>query len=337
MGILSAGIVGDCLLALTTKPSNILEFQESKSAERDADILAVANNTQKCANDIYALLGHMWSLQQKSSSNLLTLGPDAGVQVSHVPLPKAGSGPDAASALLLVEPYIQPTMTDDFAASASRMKVDGLVIRKLRTWLSNSDDPAPLSSSRLWLFGPKSTTLSAIVFDTARKRRRAAVAYPCRHVDRAGNEVTEEMSLVGLVYSFIYQLLQQLPKESESTLDGWTGGKDLAGLDGTFDSVGQAIGLIESLLKIVPKCVCVVDGFQHLGHTQDVFVREQLDSLLNVFEGQGSASGKLLLTSSGPTQFLADFEEGLLDRLNVSKYADTGRFVLSVELMGVEW
>jgi hypothetical protein len=260
------------------------------------------------------------------------------VQVSNEPPPKSGSAltnPEVASALLLVEPYIQPTMTDDFAADASRMKVDGLLIRKLGIWLSS--DQSSSSSSRLWLFGPRATTLSAIVFDAARKRHRAAVAYPCRHVDRAGNEMTEEKILVGLVYSFIYQLLQQLPKKSESNLDVWVSGKDLEGLDGSFDSVGQAIGLIESLLKNVQKCVCIVDGFQYLGHTQDEMVREHLESLLEMFQGKGDANGRLLLTSSGPTQFLANLDENLLDRLDVSKYVDSGRFILSMELMGVEW
>jgi hypothetical protein len=149
--------------------------------------------------------------------------------------------------------------------------------------------------------------------------------------------MTEEKILVGLVYSFIYQLLQQLPKKSESNLDVWVSGKDLEGLDGSFDSVGQAIDLIESLLENVQKCVCIIDGFQYLGHTQDEMVSGHLLSLLEMFQGKGDANGRLLLTSSGPTQFLANLEESLLDRLNVSKYVDSGRFILSVELMGVEW
>jgi hypothetical protein len=38
-----------------------------------------------------------------------------------------------AKAILLVQLDIQETMTDEFAAKANRMKVDGSVIRELRT------------------------------------------------------------------------------------------------------------------------------------------------------------------------------------------------------------
>jgi hypothetical protein len=308
----------------------VLEFHESKSAERDADILGAVNANSQGIGDLYRLLTHIWELQKKSGENLLALGPDAGVSKDS----SAESGepykltqPHIAEAILLVQPHIQGTMTKDFAAKANKMKVEGSVIRKLRTWLS---DPG---LSRLWLFGSKSTTLSAIVFDTARKRNRPVVAYPCRHISHAGCQNTEEDISVGLVYSFIYQLLQQLP--SDTVLDGWTRKEKFSVLDGTFDSVSDGIVLIKVLLKAVPDCCCIIDGFQNLGHSLDPRIKILLADLLALF--QEGRIGWLLLTSSGPSPLLASFDKSALDRLDISKLVDSGRFILAMELMSLPW
>jgi hypothetical protein len=264
----------------------VLEFQATKSAERDADILNVANTTAKGVNDIRSMLVHILGLWKKSNGNLLTLGPDAGIGNGTPPTGgHVAIGSSLASALSLVEPYVHTTMTDDFAAKTSRMKVEAVIIRKLKTWLAN---PA---RSRLWLYGTNSTTLSAAVFDTARKRHRPAVAYPCRHIGHNGKVVTEQELLVGLVYSLIYQFLQQLPEGTN--LDGWTGSPNLPGLDGASDSVPQAVLLLQSLLELLPQSVCIIDGFQLLGHTQDIRIREYLTAFLNLFvgsPGQGNAA-----------------------------------------------
>lgn len=195
----------------------MLEFHESKFAERDADILGAVNANSQGIGDIYRLLTHIWELQKKSGENLLALGPDAGASKDSSRESEESNEltqSHIAEAILLVQPFIQGTMTEDFVAKVNKMKVEGSVIRKLRIWLS---DP---NLSRLWVFGPKSTILSAVVFDTARKRNRPVVAYPYRHISHAGCQNTEEDILVGLVYSFIYQLLQQLPPAT--VLDGWT-------------------------------------------------------------------------------------------------------------------
>jgi hypothetical protein len=289
------------------------------------------NANSKGIEEIYELLTHMWALQQRSAGNLLIFGPDAGVG-KDVIMKKDESDDQTAesyisAALLLVKPHIQQTMTDDFAAKANKMKVEAIVIRKLRTWLSDA------TLSRLWLFGPKSTTLSAIVFDTARKRHRPVIAYPCRHINHAGVQNTEQDVLVGLVYSFIYQLLQQIPPGT--VLDGWTEKSKFAVLDGIIDSVSECIQLIKVLLRAAPGCCCIIDGFQNLGHSQDPKVKNSLDELLAVFPEEGS--GRLLITSSGPNPLLASVNRSILDRLDISKSVDSGRFVLSVELVSVAW
>lgn len=185
-----------------TLASNVLEFHESKSAERDVNILGVVNKNSRGIGEIYTLLTHMWELQQKSGGTLLAFGPDAGVGKDSPDKIDESSGVSTesqiAAAILLVEPHIQQTITEEFAAKANRMKVEGAVVRKIRTWLSDA------TLSRLWLFGPKSTTLNAIVFDTARKKYRPVATHSCRHINHVGVQDTEEDILVGLVYSFIY-------------------------------------------------------------------------------------------------------------------------------------
>ncbi|KAH6693383.1 hypothetical protein DL95DRAFT_448687 [Leptodontidium sp. 2 PMI_412] len=308
---------------------NVVEFHESKSAERDADILGAVNTSSEGIGEIYRLLTHMWELQQMSAGNLLKFGPDAGVgTISEVKAEETDEVVQShiSDAILLVQPHIQESMTEEFAGKASRMNVDGPVIRKLKTWLSEP------SLSRLWLFGPKSTTLSAIVFDTARKRHRPIAAYPCRHINHAGSQNTEEDILVGLVYSFIYQLLQQLLPGT--ILDGWTRKEKFAVLNGTLDSVSECILFIRVLLRAIPGCTCIIDGFHNLGHSEDLKIKSSLDDLLAVFE---EGVGRLLLTSSGPNPLLAGCDKGHLDRLDISKWVDAGRFVLSAELMSVTW
>lgn len=312
--------------------SAAIEFSESKSAERDADILNGVNSNTKGINDIYNLVKQIWSLQQMSAGILLTLGPDEGVIVTSAS--NADNDPTTsgiAAALLLVEPRVQPRMTDEFAADAKNIKVDGKIIRKLGAWLSDQ------SLSRLWLYGDKSTLVSAIVFNTARKRSRAAVAYPCRHLDHNGNPMTQENLLVGLVYSFIYQFLQQLP--ANTVLDGWNSDEQFAVLDGTFDSVSRAIELIGTIIRLVPNYVCIIDGLELLGHTEDPTIRNKLVSLRNVFQSQDDRCGRLLLTSSGPNPLLVGWvtETGVLDQLDVSGNIGSGRFSLSKELMSVAW
>jgi len=267
----------------------------------------------------------MWTLQEKSAGSLLILGPDAGVNNNPVPASKIDQF-DTAAALLLVQPHVQPAMTDEFAAQASKLRVQGTVVRKLKFWLS---DP---TASLLWIYGQKSTSLSAIVFEVVRQRNRPAVAYPCRHYNHVGEQATEEDLFVGLIYSIIYQLLQQLPQET--ILDGWTSKEKLGALDGTFSSVGSAIGFLSILLKSIPNCVCIIDGLQYLCHTEKLKVRETLGLLLKLFRAE---NGRLLLTSSGATSFLASLDESFLDRHNVSKDWDSGQFVLVTELMGVNW
>jgi hypothetical protein len=228
-----------------------------------------------------------------------------------------------------VKPFVQPNLLVHFATQISRMKVEGIVVRKLRAWLSDE----PESLSRLWFYGLKSSTVSAILFNTAKKRRRPVVAYPCRLINYEGRRITEEELLVGLVYSFIYQLLQQL--RPEPALTAWTSSEKCDRLDGTFLTLSDAVILIKSLVMIMPKGVYIIDGLQYLGHTENAKIREILSSLVEVFQGQGKNSGRLFVTSSGPNDFLAGFDDNFLGRFNISKHVDSGTFVLSKELLGV--
>jgi hypothetical protein len=77
----------------------------------------------------------MRELQESYAGNLLALDPILVDKESEM----KGAKPNevmqsyVAKAMLLVQPDIQETVTDEFAAKANRMKVDGSVIRKLRT------------------------------------------------------------------------------------------------------------------------------------------------------------------------------------------------------------
>lgn len=106
-------------------------------------------------------------------------------------------------------------------------------------------------------------------------------------------------------------------------------------LDETFNSVPECMLVIGVLLKATPECICIIDGFQNLGHSQGHKIKNILGDLLALFRGE--RTGQLLITSSGPNSFLASFDRSMLDRLDISKLVETGRFVLSAELIGVPW
>lgn len=106
-------------------------------------------------------------------------------------------------------------------------------------------------------------------------------------------------------------------------------------LDGTFEFISECLLLIRVLLKTVPGCCCIIDGFQNLGYPKDPRIKGSLDNLSAAF--QEEEVGRLLLASSGPNPLLASVDKSALDRLDISKLVNVGRFVLSVELMSVPW
>jgi hypothetical protein len=113
----------------------VLEFHGSKSVERDVDILRAVNANSDGVGEIYRLLTHMRELQESYAGNLLALDPILVDKESEMKGAKPNEVMQSyiAKAMLLVQPDIQETVTDEFAAKANRMKVDGSVIRKLRT------------------------------------------------------------------------------------------------------------------------------------------------------------------------------------------------------------
>lgn len=244
---------------------------------------------------------------------------------------------DIGSVLLRCGKYKQPNMSDQVAARVNNMKFDRVLVRTIDNWLKGESAP------RLWLYGRAASTVSATIFSTAFKRNRHIVAYSCRF-ESDGKLMDLEKRMIGLAYSALFQMLQQVSEQTGILLPTPT--VDVDKLDGTIDSVTIAIVLIKHILETIHDFVFIIDGFQYLAvdpsNAPSVKVQECVSSILDMFErdivreyvGMGP---RLLLTTAGNVPLIHKKDTKYLTRLFVDDHKDRGQFTLAHEMLGVEW
>jgi hypothetical protein len=139
-------------------------------------------------------------------------------------------------------------MNTKFSQRANSLKADNFVKNKFETWLAGKSRP------RLWLQGKSSSAISAIVYREAYERHRPIVAFACRHIGSAGEELSYEERLFKMVFSILFQLLHQFEEQNEIVV--------VTDVDGSFedlavsmDSMPLALKFMRNLLCLVPQCI----------------------------------------------------------------------------------
>lgn len=285
-----------------------------------------------------SILQYVTSADSKYPPGLLSIGPHDGVpQTTPSSNETSLVNFDVESALSHCGKYKQPNMTDQVAARVANMKVDRILVGTIDKWLKGASAP------RLWLYGRAASTVSATIFSTAFKRNRHIVAYSCRHI-KDGIPMDLEKRMIGLTYSFLFQMLQQVSEQASILLPA--AAVDVNNLDGTIGSVGIAIDLIKHILDTIHDFVFIIDGFQYLAidpsNTPSVQVQEHICSILGIFEMDIGREDiemgpRVLLTSAGNVPFIYKKDTKYLTRLFVDDHKDKGQFTLAYEMLGVQW
>ncbi|KAF2843762.1 hypothetical protein M501DRAFT_967532 [Patellaria atrata CBS 101060] len=182
------------------------------------------------------------------------------------------------------------------------------VVDALSSWIR-----AP-KSRRLWIFGSPASTMpstmagaTTAVIQSAHDLAIPCIAHACdRPARKPRRQTREEAGLIGLVYSFIRQLIAGLPDDFESEND--LGAERFEDLDGAVESWESALEVLETLLHLGnPLLLVLIDGLNMLDHGGGARYCEDLLSVLEDAMAWRTGSVKLLLTTAGASRTLRAF------------------------------
>ena len=146
----------------------------------------------------------------------------------------------------------------------SPVVMDHLIIYGLQQW------SVALTPQLLWIIGPSDYALPSNILSaamavvlTALKLDVPILSHFCA-LPPYGTPCREETGLIGLVYSLILQVLEQMTPEIGSGID--LGVSRFQGLDGSIESWDESLNLLTDLLHhfSLPLLLCVIDGLGRL-------------------------------------------------------------------------
>ncbi|KAI1408649.1 hypothetical protein F5Y13DRAFT_106702 [Hypoxylon sp. FL1857] len=309
--------------------------------ETDIKWLKAIFNELKLVKRIVAQgqLAHMDEHEKEEGPPLLHAGPDLGV-----PPAPTGPGLDRGSALSHLEGIAHEIMSTSLSTRVKGLCVDHHLKRKLTEWFTgktaNGETPAQPIPPRLWLYGDQAGTISATVYTAALDRRRPAIAFAGRH-SAGGQLLSAQERLFRMVYSLLFQLLQQLEDLSVFVVPGVD--KPFTDLDVSMQSMPLALEYLSYFLSILPECICIVDGWNFIANDAEPAVKEVLRSFLDIFEKApqpvddlGSRT-RLLLTSRGNSQMLQGLGKEFVDRFDSRNHVGNSGQKLYTALLGIDW
>ncbi|KAK3370470.1 hypothetical protein B0H63DRAFT_564625 [Podospora didyma] len=243
---------------------------------------------------------------------------------------------DKDSALTHLRDMAHEIMSPAMETRTRNLRADHQLKRKLTEWFGSGACPC------LWLYGDQSDTVSAIVYATALDRRRPAIAFSGRHTE-GGQQLTSENRFHKMVYSFLFQVLQQFDGISEPLV--------VTGVDGSFDeldlsmnSMPLALQYLGYFIHLLPECICIVDGWNFISNDAEPEVTALLRDFVGLFERPRPSADsseswhRLLLTSPGNNILLRGLGKGMVDSFDLKNHVDTtGGMRLRMTLLGMEW
>jgi hypothetical protein len=183
---------------------------------------------------------------------------------------------------------------------------------KSRTlWISSPHEPGGVMT------GPRAAALGTVA--AAWQAETPVMSFFCRRPKiselRPGMGM-EQVGLVSLVYSFIYQLLQ-FNREKDLELDE----RELATLNGTVDSWDINLKVLRKLLNQTPLVLfCIIDGLNDLEYGNGGMWCRQLLQVLKERQQQVGIDFNILFTTTGQSQVLPQYVE-FMDRAITTKRA----------------
>lgn len=190
----------------------------------------------------------------EKNGTLLRLGPEEGLPPSERNAAEAVEDnvvPTIQRACLNVDLVTYNIMSPAMTRRAATVKTDHVENNHIKFWLGGVSPPI------LWLSGDDAATISAVIARAAQEGRRPCVAVSNRPSSEMSSDHSVQERLFGMMYSILYQLLQEI--------DGY---KPLSGdqpipshdLDASIISMHLTLSYIRDIILLVPRCVVVVDA-----------------------------------------------------------------------------
>ncbi|EEU46694.1 uncharacterized protein NECHADRAFT_77328 [Fusarium vanettenii 77-13-4] len=273
------------------------------------------------------LLGLNQDEEEKGQVPLLHTGPELGISSP------AEHAPTVGSALSHLTSIAHEIMNPGLRARALNLRADHHVKNVFTSWYKGT------IPARLWLHGDQAGTVSAIAYMAARDQRRPTIAFSGRHA-AGGRLLTDKEKLYRMVYSLLFQLLQQL--EDIPTLAVTGVDRPFTDLQLSMESMPLALQYMGYFLSLLPECIVVVDGWQFISQDAGEQVKQTLKNFLDLFENPPENSGdgdwciRLLLTSPGDSSMLRELGQAFVHGFNLRGRLNTGA-KLYIILLGMDW
>ncbi|KAH7270920.1 hypothetical protein B0J15DRAFT_483697 [Fusarium solani] len=258
---------------------------------------------------------------------LLHTGPELGIPPAAEPEPTVGS------ALSHLTSIAREIMSPSLRTKVINLKADHHVKNVFTSWYKGAIPP------RLWLHGDQAGTVSAIAYIAARDQRRPTIAFSCRHA-ADGRLLSGEDRLFRMVYSLLFQLLQQL--EDIPTLAVTGVDRPFTDLQLSMESMPLALQYMRYFLSLLPECIVVVDGWHFISQDAGEHVKQTLKSFLDLFEKPQENAGdedwciRLLLTSPGNSSMLRELGQAYVHDFNLRGRLNTGAKLYTI-LLSMDW
>ncbi|KAI0116461.1 hypothetical protein GGR51DRAFT_501415 [Nemania sp. FL0031] len=234
-----------------------------------------------------------------------------------------------------LEPFITGNEGPSLVGGESFWLAEEDVLPKLRTWMVENE-----ASRTLWVSSPydaegemTSARAAALAVATAAwQAETPLISHFCqrpRPSELRARMSIEQVGLIGLVYSFIHQLLQF--SAAEDTLD--VSAESFAFLDGGNGSWDAGLEVLQALLDRTPVLMyCVIDGLNDLEWGGGSPKCRQLLELLLARQRRAGTVFNILFTTAGQSLVLPSYVK-LKDRHIATRGArEVSRFGRRIEL-----
>ncbi|KAL9090668.1 MAG: hypothetical protein Q9165_005156 [Trypethelium subeluteriae] len=205
------------------------------------------------------------------------------------------------------KPYIVGDEGHALLSTGSLWKAEDKILHRLRQWMAEDE-----ASRILWISSPFEAGItlsgsSAAALSTlaaALQAETPIISHFCQRPRRdqtRGSMTIEQVGMIGLAYSLIYQLLQFNNEEEELDLKE----EDIAALDGTDTSWDSSLRVLRVLLDCAPALMfCVIDGLNDLAWTDGGDWCGQFLGILVARQRKEGTVFNVLLTTTGQSRTL---------------------------------